>query len=83
MTTTLVALGDVDAYVLISVQSIQRLHLLFRELEIENVEIGDYTFFRVGFGQWDESRVRQSHITLTFRNARCRKWSGETVWRQR
>lgn len=50
----LVAFRNVYTHVLIRVQSIQSFHLIRREFEVEYVEIGDYTFFRIGFRQGDE-----------------------------
>lgn len=42
----------------IHIKTVQSVHLFGREFEIDYIEIGDYTFFRIGFRKGDESRAR-------------------------
>lgn len=53
----------VQAHMLILVQSIKRIHLLGRELEPKNVEIGQDPLWSIGFGEGDEPVT--THFSLS------------------
>ena len=49
----------IQAHMLVPVQPIERSHLLVRELEIEDVSVGDDSPFGIRFGKRDESTAGQ------------------------
>jgi hypothetical protein len=50
----LVAVCGIEAYVLVLVQGVERVHLLFRQLKVEHLGVCNDPLFRVRLGQWDE-----------------------------